>query len=109
MIDDIECDEEFQTDVINKDGYVFVDFYADWCRPCKMMDSTIEAADEELGDRMTFCRANVETLKKTVDELDLMGIPAFLIYKDGEEIRRITGYYPREHFIDMINKCINIQ
>ncbi len=108
MINDLECDDEFQTEVVNRDGFVLVDFYADWCRPCKMMDSVIEEADEALGDRIHFCRANVETLKRTVDELDLMSIPTFMIYKDGAEINRITGYFPTERFLKRLKTCIKM-
>ena len=102
MIQDIQTSDEFSFDVINKDGFVLVDFFADWCRPCKMMAPVLEAADQELGDRISFRRVNVDELEEVAQKYDLLGIPTFILFKDGEEKQRIIGYQTRENFLQSL-------
>jgi len=68
-----------------------VDFYADWCVPCKAADSIIEKLAEEYQDRLTFGRLNVDANREIPDSYELMSIPALLIFSKGQVVKRFVG------------------
>lgn len=83
-----------------KEEKVLVDFYADWCGPCKMLAPILEQLDE---------KANIKILKVNVDDLPLvarryavMSIPTLLVFENGEKIKQQMGYMPLNHLIDFI-------
>jgi len=68
-----------------------VDFYADWCVPCKAADDIIEKLAEEYHGKMTFARVNVDMNHEIPDRYELMSIPALLIFSKGELVKRFVG------------------
>lgn len=68
-----------------------VDFYADWCVPCKAADSIIEKLAEDYQGKLSFGRLNVDANREISDRYDLMSIPAFLIFSKGEVVKRFVG------------------
>ena len=68
-----------------------VDFYADWCVPCKAADSIIEKLAEDYQGRLSFARLNVDANRAITDRYELMSIPAFLIFSKGEVVKRFVG------------------
>jgi thioredoxin len=68
-----------------------VDFYADWCVPCKTADSLIEKMAEEYKGRMSFARLNVDANREITDRYDLMSIPALLIFSKGQVVKKFLG------------------
>ena len=68
-----------------------VDFYADWCVPCKAADSIIEKLAEDFQGRLSFARLNVDANRAITDRYELMSIPAFLIFSKGEVVKRFVG------------------
>ncbi|MDR1068358.1 MAG: thioredoxin [Clostridiales Family XIII bacterium] len=72
-------------------GVVVVDFYADWCGPCKMMAPAFEEAAQEYAGRATFAKLNIDTAKQIAVANKVMSIPTLLFFKDGEQKDRVTG------------------
>lgn len=94
-------DETFHNE-INDPRPVLVDFYADWCGPCKMMTPILESIDED--------RENVKIIKVNVDEAEIiarnfgiMSIPTLIVFKEGKEVSKNIGLISKDDIMDMIN------
>ncbi|MDR1797195.1 MAG: thioredoxin [Clostridiales Family XIII bacterium] len=72
-------------------GTVAVDFYADWCGPCKMMAPIFDEAKDAYDGKVTFCKLNVDEAKSIAMENKVLGIPTLLFFKDGQIVDRVTG------------------
>ena len=79
-----------------KDGLVLVDFYAEWCGPCKMLSPLLEEINNEEG--------NIKIVKINVDNSKLLTIPTLVLLKDGQFIHRLTGFKPKNIIKDLISK-----
>lgn len=77
---------------------VVVDFYADWCGPCKMMSPIFEQLSGEMGDKFVFAKLNVDQSSATSQAHDVSSIPSFLVFKEGKEVGRVMGLRPMEDF-----------
>lgn len=86
-------------------GTAVVDFFADWCGPCKMMAPVFEELSEEVED-IKFFKINTEHNSETASKYDVMSIPCFIIFKDGEEIDRIIGGMPKNTFKEKLENYI---
>ena len=98
MIIDIHSENEFDREVGEAAGYVLVDFYADWCRPCKMMAIVLEKTDAAMAGAVKFCRVDTEALEDLMEPFHLVGVPTFILFKNGEEKGRIVGYHDTRTF-----------
>jgi len=84
-----------------KEGISLIDFYADWCGPCKMMSPIIEELSKEMTG-IKFGKLNVDENKETAMKYGVMSIPTFIIFKDGEYIDAIVGGMPKEVFKEIL-------
>ena len=87
-------------------GYTLVDFYADWCGPCKMLGPILEEVSHEYPD-VDFIKINVDNEQELAAEYRIMSIPAVFMFKDGEMVGKTGGLQPKEaikNFIDMYRK-----
>lgn len=82
-------------------GNVVVDFFADWCGPCKMMGPVIDSLSEEMKD-VKFAKVNVDTAGELAQRFQVRGIPTFIFFKDGEQVNRISGAAPKDEFQEII-------
>lgn len=90
MVYDIHNEEDFEREAGK--GTVLVDFYADWCRPCRMMAPVLEKTADAMEGSVKFCRLNVEEMEDFVEQFQLIGVPIFILFKDGERVGEIVGY-----------------
>ncbi len=91
---------------IIQNGYTLVDFYADWCGPCKMLGPILEEVSHEYPD-VDFIKINVDNEQELAAEYRIMSIPAVFMFKDGEMVGKTGGLQPKEaikNFIDMYRK-----
>lgn len=91
MAEIIFTDENFQAEVMESDIPVLVDFYADWCGPCKMMAPMIEQLAEEYAGKVKIGKINAEDNPDTAEKFDIMSIPTFVFIKNGEMVESMTG------------------
>lgn len=78
-------------EIINSDKVVFVDYYADWCGPCKMMGPIVEELAEEYAGKAAFAKCNIDDNMGIAQQNRIMSIPTFIIYKDGKPVDAIIG------------------
>jgi thioredoxin 1 len=97
-------DDDFETLVIQSKKPVLVDFWADWCQPCHAMAPTIEALAEKFGDRVLVAKLDVDANPMTTHKYEIRGIPALLLFKDGQVVQQIVGVKPKEEIARIIEK-----
>lgn len=91
-----EVDENtFQSEVLESDIPVLVDFWAPWCGPCQMVAPMLEAVAEKMGDKLKVVKLNTDENMETAQNYEIMAIPSLLIFKKGEVVERIVGVQPQ--------------
>ena len=103
MIQHINHDS-FKEVVLDAKVPVLVDFYADWCGPCKMMTPVLEDVSEELGENAVIAKINVDENMDLAREYRIMNIPAMYVFKNGEVAEKIIGAVPKEQVLEAIRK-----
>jgi thioredoxin 1 len=83
--------ENFDEQVLHGDKPVLVDFWAEWCPPCKMIAPILEQIETEYGDRLTVAKLNGDEHPEIVERYGIMGFPTLNLYRDGEVVRQMTG------------------
>ncbi|HEY8436130.1 MAG TPA: thioredoxin [Haloplasmataceae bacterium] len=83
-------------------GLTLVDFYADWCGPCRMLAPVLEQVDQEL-DEVTIVKVNVDENEDLARQFGIMSIPTLILFRNGEQIAQTIGFQPKERLIQWIN------
>ena len=94
----------FDAEIQNTPGITIVDFWADWCGPCRMIAPILEEVDREISD-VTVMKVNVDKEPALADRFSINAIPTLVFFKDGQLIKQKTGLYPRDA-LDLIIKEI---
>ena len=93
--------QNFEAEVVQAGETVLIDFWATWCPPCKMLSPIIDELSEELTD-VKVCKINTDEEPELAGKFNIMHIPTMVIMKDGKEVRRTSGYMPKEDVKDFI-------
>ena len=88
-------DSSFQSDVISADGPVLVDFWAEWCGPCKMIGPSLEEIADELGGKVTIAKINIDENPEAPGKYGVRGIPTMILFKNGEPFATKVGAAPK--------------
>ena len=88
-------DTDFATTVLNSDKPVLVDFWAEWCGPCKMIGPSLEEISDELGERVTIAKLNIDDHPDTPAKFGVRGIPTMILFKGGEASATKVGAAPK--------------
>ena len=99
-------DNNFEEEVLKASEPVLVDFYADWCGPCKMMSPLVEAMEASYEGKLKVCKVNVDNAQKTAGQYGVMSIPTFLFFKGGEVVHQAVGALPQNAFEEEIRRVI---
>lgn len=100
-------DANFKAEVLDSKTPVFVDFWAPWCGPCQMMGPIVEElAHETEGKNIKIGKCNVDENGESAAAYNVMSIPTFLLFKDGQVVDQITGGVQKEKLKDMIAKYL---
>lgn len=97
-------DGNFETSVLKSGEPVLVDFWAEWCGPCKRLGPTIDALAGEYAGKVTIGKLNVDDNPDTAVKFQIRGIPAVLLFKDGKVVEQVVGLQPKEAFKEAIDK-----
>lgn len=94
--------DSFTDEVENFDGTVLIDFFADWCTPCKMISPIIEDVAETVSENVKICKVNVENEKLLAERYGIMSIPTLVVMKNGTVKNRSIGVTGKKAILDML-------
>jgi thioredoxin 1 len=99
-------DASFDTDVLGAQGLVLVDFWAEWCGPCKQIGPSLEEISEEMGDAITVAKVNIDENPMTPSKYGVRGIPTLILFKDGEVAATKVGALPKSKLVEWIQESV---
>lgn len=97
-------DQSFETDVLKASTPVLVDFWAEWCGPCRSLGPKLEEVAGELAGKIKIVKLNVDENPGTPGKYGIRGIPAMLLFKGGTEVGQLVGNHPKEAIVDFLAK-----
>lgn len=92
-------DTSFDSTIANSDKPVFIDFWAEWCGPCRVVSPIIDELAEEYSDKITFAKLNVDLSPQSAASNQVMSIPTLILFENGEEKLRIIGSKTKGDFV----------
>ena len=107
MVNQISSTEQFEKEVLKSPNPVFVDFWAEWCGPCRMVSPVVEELSQEYGDKVDFVKINVDDNNDLAQKFNVFSIPTLAVFKDGQVILQKVGSGTKESFKTMIDSSLN--
>ena len=98
-------DESFDQDVLKSGKPVLVDFWAEWCGPCKQIAPALEQIAAELGGQVTIAKVNIEDSPSTPSRYGVRGIPTLMLFKDGQMTSMKVGAMPKQKILDWLSEA----
>ena len=95
-------DSQFESEVLKSKGLVLVDFWAEWCGPCRQLGPVLEEVSKEMGDKVKICKVNVDESPDKAAELGIRSIPSIFLYKDGKQVDVKVGLNPKSAMVSWI-------
>tara|TARA_B100000768_G_scaffold112868_1_gene104536 strand:+ start:30 stop:350 length:321 start_codon:yes stop_codon:yes gene_type:complete len=99
-------DQNFKTDVLDSKQPVLVDFWAEWCGPCKAIAPSLEELSDEMANKLKIVKINVDENPSISQTYSIRSIPALMIFKDGEKISEKMGALPKSALESWVNETI---
>jgi thioredoxin 1 len=95
-------DASFESDVLDAETPVLVDFWAEWCAPCKMIAPLVDELASEYDGKLVVAKLDADENPNTMQAFGVMGIPTLILFKGGSAVERITGYLPKDRLVQKI-------
>jgi thioredoxin 1 len=96
-------EKNFNDEVVKSSTPVLVDFWAEWCGPCKMIAPVIDQLSDELQGRMKIAKVNVDESPELAGQFNVMSIPTLLVFKGGKPVDQIVGALPKDRLLAKLN------
>ncbi|HJK85053.1 MAG TPA: thioredoxin [Candidatus Megaira endosymbiont of Stentor roeselii] len=99
-------DNEFESEVINSKLPVLIDFWAEWCGPCRMLSPILDQLSEEMEGKVKIVKMNIDENPETPSKFGVRGIPTMLLFKEGKQIATKVGVQPKNALQEWINSSL---
>jgi thioredoxin 1 len=99
-------DSNFQSEVLESETPVLVDFWAPWCGPCRVIAPTLEELAEERGGELRVVKLNVDENQMTSAQYDVLSIPTLIVFRNGEVAKKIIGALPKKRLVEELEPAI---
>ena len=99
-------DQNFESEVLQSDTPVVVDFWAEWCAPCRQIAPIIGAISDEHGDRVKVFKMNIDESPQTPGKYGVRSIPTVMAFKDGQVVQQLVGARPKSAFDEMVGALL---
>ena len=107
MVNEIKNSQQFEQEVLNSANPVFVDFWAEWCGPCRAVSPVVEELSGEYDGKVDFVKINVDENGELAQKYNVFSIPTLAIFKNGEIVSQKVGVATKESFKTMIDSSLN--
>ena len=98
-------DATFVSDVLQSDTPVLVDFWAEWCAPCKKVDPVLAEIAAEMGDKVQIVKVNIDENPETARQYRVMSVPTLTLFKGGEIVNQVSGAKPKGFLVNFIESA----
>lgn len=99
--------DNFQNEVLNSETPVLVDFWAEWCGPCKMIGPIVDEISQELHGKLRVGKLDADVNQEVLQQYGIMGIPTLILFKGGQPVERVVGFQSKDRILSKIERHLS--